>query len=952
MSEDIPEPSTEEDTPNEQQRKLVENHEGIYLADAGPGTGKTFTITCRYAEMLSHGIDPDDILLVTFTESAADEMKRRVIDRSEYDIASLRDAPINTFHGHCNRILNEDGFDAPRYLGIQDNVASSTNLIEDEVVENSEFRSFYHRFVDRHPEYEDLYRAVRDPESLLGLVKSLAAKGAIPTDDGWFSGTGEYLHGDFGEFISSFEEVNRQRGGSQSKLRDDLNDIFRNKTFPRRAPSEGEIRGGGKTVERGVVEDAFGEDREHLKQFVHDLYYEYLEHTLSRNYLNFSFLLALTYVLLHENHRVRDEWSHEYVILDEFQDTSEIQLKLAMLLSERDNICAVGDWKQSIFSFQYASVDNILRFEERLSLYKEELNDGYERVEYPVEDVNEVPLRKNYRSTGEILSFSPKMLTLKGKKEEDVDAESILDSVTELDPGRDVDPKNTDIDAFTTEDEIDGVLSEVERIVDNPEYMVEKEDGERRIEHDDIAILTRTRDFGVDLYERARELGVPAGYEGGVDLFNTDAAKLLLAWLRILDDEDSREGWSVVLEHAGYKLDETRHILDKADYPEDMVSFRNELRQQPNIASVAGVVFGRYGMKDGFTDEIISRVQDAFDSSYMNLGELVDYIEKNIDQGTTYEVDSNLDENTVNIHTIHSVKGLEYPVVFVSNMNEHRFPSSNSGGSVISYDGTAGVRQSKLFVDEDGTDAYVYDNWREAVVSACLPNDYDEERRLLYVAVTRAEDYVFFTSETGSEGRFFQELPIEPREVEPDIEASQHSTESREELVVTTEVEPATVKITPHDIMDEFRSEGGRGRKFGQDVHDFAEAYAKDIDVYPDNDDEENVAEFLDSLCGELRTEERCLLPVETGKRRYVFDGVADLVCVSDDEVRVVDYKTDTHSNGHQEYAKQVSIYYHTLDEVFPNKKIRATVFYTAEGDPVDIDPMSMEQIRGTLSKI
>ena len=508
-------------SPNDRQQEIVENHEGIYLADAGPGTGKTFTITCRYAEMLESGIDPDDILLVTFTESAAEEMKRRVIDRSEYDIASLRDAPINTFHGHCNRILDEDGFDAPKYLGVDDSVTSSTRVIEDEAVETSEFRSFYHRFVDRHPEYEDLYRAVREPESLLDLVKSLAAKGAIPTSDGWFGDTEKYLHGDFDEFMSSFEEVNQQRGGSQSKLRKKLNDVFRDKLFTPTAPDEMEVRGEGKTVDRAVGEEAFNENREHLKRFVHDLYYEYLEHALSRNYLNFSLLLVLTYVLLHENHRVREETSYEYVVLDEFQDTSEIQLKLAMLLSEKENICAVGDWKQSIFSFQYASVDNILEFEERLSRYKNELNDGHKRVDYPVDDIERVPLEKNYRSTQQILDFSPQMLTLKGKKDEEVD-ESILDRVTELDADREVESQNTGIDAFVSEDEVDAVLAEVERVVGNPEYFIEEDDGTRELKYNDIAVLTRTRDFGVDLYERAREIGVPAGYEGGVELFGTE----------------------------------------------------------------------------------------------------------------------------------------------------------------------------------------------------------------------------------------------------------------------------------------------------------------------------------------------------------------------------------------------------------------------------------------------
>lgn len=133
--------------PKGRQVELVENTEGIYLADAGPGTGKTFTVTHRYVEILRRGADPDDVLLMTFTDSAAKEMKRRIIDEVEeaegedleYGVPDLRDAPISTFHSYCNRLLRETGFSAPRHLGIRDDVSSSTTVLEDNVVENWEF---------------------------------------------------------------------------------------------------------------------------------------------------------------------------------------------------------------------------------------------------------------------------------------------------------------------------------------------------------------------------------------------------------------------------------------------------------------------------------------------------------------------------------------------------------------------------------------------------------------------------------------------------------------------------------------------------------------------------------------------------------------------------------------------------------------------------------------------
>jgi ATP-dependent helicase/nuclease subunit A len=949
--------------PKGKQKNLVENTEGIYLADAGPGTGKTFTITHRYVETLRRGASPDDVLLMTFTNSAASEMRNRIIDEArrseevEYGVADLRDAPISTFHSYCSRILQESGFSAPRHLGIQDDVSSSTNVLEDEAVETSEFRDFYHRFIERHPEYDDLYRVVNRPSNLLELVKSLAAKGVIPTRDGWFGETAEYLHGDREEFMRKFHEMNRSPDGNNSDINSKLSGITDDKDFP--DPPDVEALREGSQIDPEVAEDAFDEDRDDLLAFVHDIYFEYMEYALDRNYLNFGFLLAFAYVLLHEDHRTRERVAFDYVVVDEFQDTSEIQLKLTMLLSASNNICVVGDWRQSIFSFQYASVDNILDFDERLREYEEELNsDGKTRIPYPVDDIEEVKPRRNYRSTQAILDFAPKAFDLRGKKSEGVSSEDTLGEEPELTAVED--SVHTEIDAFVSEDEIDLILARIEKLVNNTEYLVEDdgEGGTRTLDYDDIAVLTRTRAFGVDLYDRARELGLPVAYEGGVDLYNTDEAKLLLAWLRILEDRESQKGWAVVLEDEGYTLDETKWIIEENEYPESMLEFRERLAEQPDIASVASRVFARYGRRDGFTDEIINQVQSAFDSSYMNLGDLISYISTNIEDGTTYEVDSRLDDDTVNIHTIHSVKGLEYPVVFVSNINSHNFPSSGGGWpSNIKYDETLGVRQRKVYLDEDdGVPPYDYDNWNYAFASKCLPTEYDEERRLMYVAMTRAENYLYFTAEQDKESLFFEDLDIEPTRIDASVSPQERTDTERRELTVGEIEDKEHIKVSPsmlgHD--DEDSGEGGRpgrGKEFGQEVHDFAEAYAMDVaDEIEETDesgyrDKKNVAEYIDSLEGEFHTEKRCLLPVEDDDHKLLVDGLADLVCVGEEEVVVVDYKTDLTRESHDGYRKQISVYHRVLEEVFSHKSVRSELFYTADDDSVEVDPLSRKEI-------
>jgi len=138
-----------------------------------------------------------------------------------------------------------------------------------------------------------------------------------------------------------------------------------------------------------------------------------------------------TFAMLCEDHSLRESIQFDHVLVDEFQDTSEIQFKLALLLAGTDNLCVVGDWKQSIYGFQYASVDNIRRFEERLQTYKRELNGDYARVDFLVDDVNEISLVENYRSTQSILDFSGHSLTLPATGSEEVDTE-IQDDITSL----------------------------------------------------------------------------------------------------------------------------------------------------------------------------------------------------------------------------------------------------------------------------------------------------------------------------------------------------------------------------------------------------------------------------------------------------------------------------------------------------------------------------------------
>lgn len=936
--------------PNPQQSKIIENSDGIYLVDAGAGTGKTFAVTRRYANIIEKkDVDPEDVLLVTFTKNAAEEMKKKVVDICEsYTPARMREAPICTFHSLCNQIIDTHGFEAPHLLGIEDSITSSTVIIENEVLERQEFENFINRFIEDHPNYKDFYRIIRDFTELLYLIKSLASKGIFPTRQGWFMNGEKYLNGNIEKFKEHFDKANepRNEGKKQSELRSRLSS-FDKKCYTEDAPDKEKIRGtrGCKQVDEKFAEKAFRENREELKRFVHDVYYEYIKYSLSRNYLNFGFLMMFAYVLLHENHELRNEINYEYVMIDEFQDTSEIQFKLSLLLAKRDNICAVGDWKQSIYSFQYADVENIRNFEERLQRYKSELNSNYPRIDYQVEEVKNLPLTKNYRSTQEILDFSEQSLTLEATRKEDLDEKKIEDEILSLESKK-ARGGSTKIEAFKSEKEKEAILKKIQEIVGNPRYKV-GEDELREPDYEDILVLTRTSKFGLKLQEKAREYGVPLVYEGGTEIFKTDPAIILLAWLRILDYIDSRRGWSVVLEEAGYTLDEVKHILEEKEYPKNMLEFLEELEDSRDVSEVARQIFNRYGINNAFADKIIEVLQTTFSNTYMSTGRLIQFIEDNIGHDVKYEVDNTPEKNVVKVRTIHAEKGLEHPIVFISDINQNRFPSTVGKSRRIDYEDPVGLRQRKKYSDRNLP--YVYDNWKAEILFNCLTGDYDEERRLMYVAMTRAKRYLFFTSEKDRSSRFFDGLDIKPEEIEPELEEVKEEEREVDKFEIEEPRIRAPAKRSVHSIMEIEEVEEGKGKRYGKRVHFFAEKYAKGEDIKPQNKDEENIRDLLDELDGELLVEESCFLPLQTEERKIILTGVMDLVHVDNNSVRVLDYKTDRDRKNEDEYRKQLSAYYQVLNEIFADKEVIASIFYTYEGEMVEVEPLSKAQLKKAL---
>ncbi|MCK5107778.1 MAG: UvrD-helicase domain-containing protein, partial [Nanoarchaeota archaeon] len=407
---------------NPGQQKVIESTEGIFLVDAGAGTGKTFAITKRYIHLLDEGIKPSQILLVTFTNNAAENMKDKIINDSyqKHNIKELLDANISTFHSFCNTLLKQHGFSVPKILGINDNLSMNYQIIENKVLEERMFRQFFNKFQKKHiKDYSEFFDLINNKTNLpLYLIKKLCCHGIFPTKTGWFNNGEELLIGNWERYQKIFQEINKEKLTEKGNKKDsDIAATFRMKLRYKsyHQKLEENLVFNGKSINGNIAKECFDEDRKELLDFIHKLYFEYVVYSIKRNKLNFDFLIMLTFIMLFKDHKLREQASFDYVMVDEFQDTNEIQFMLTLLLMKTNNLCVVGDWKQGIYGFRNATIENVTLFDERLDYFKKILNTDYERVKFSIEH-KKLSFDINYRSAQNILNFSENALLVKGSE--------------------------------------------------------------------------------------------------------------------------------------------------------------------------------------------------------------------------------------------------------------------------------------------------------------------------------------------------------------------------------------------------------------------------------------------------------------------------------------------------------------------------------------------------------
>lgn len=639
---------------NEPQRNAVLQKDGPMIIIAGAGSGKTRVLTYRIAHLMQQGIDPFNILSLTFTNKAAREMKERIAGVVGYSEA--KNLWMGTFHSVFARILRSeaDKLGFPSNFTIydtQDAVRLITAIIKEMNLD------------------KDRYKA----KQILSRISSF--KNSLITVRAYFNNS-------------------------------DLQEADLHASRPR----------------------------------VGDIYKEYVERCFKAGAMDFDDLLLRTNELLSRFPEVLAKYQNRfrYIMVDEYQDTNHSQYLIVRALADRfQNICVVGDDSQSIYSFRGANINNILNFQK----------------DYP--DVKTFKLEQNYRSTSNIVKA----------------ANSVIDkNKTKLDK-----------EVWTANDA--GESIKIMRSISDGEEgrFVAQSIWENQMNHqmsnNDFAILYRTNAQSRAIEDALRKKDIKYKIYGGISFYQRKEIKDLLSYLRLLINPNDEEALkriinypargigattidklTVAANHYKKSIFDILQNLDRVDLKINsgtknklqnfllmMQRFKVEA-QTLNAFEIADLVVKKTQLvrdlqKDG-TPEGVNKVENVqellngikdFISDKIETGEdasLTAFLE---DVALATDFDSEKDDTPrVSLMTIHLSKGLEYPFVYIVGLEESLFPSAMSMNT-----------RSEL----------------------------EEERRLFYVALTRAEKVAYLTyAQTryrwgkltdGEPSRFLEEIDEE-----------------------------------------------------------------------------------------------------------------------------------------------------------------------------------------------
>ncbi len=978
-------------TENESQKMIIDRREGFVVADAGPGTGKTHTVTARCMEILRDGLKGPKrrTAMLTFTRNAAAEMQERLIGKATVDymtgidekppaekarlmdeykriVSSIRDMFVGTFDSFCLSIVKKSPGTVSRFFRFDEELTSSATTTENETLNRVFFRRFISEWLEDHGNEEEYgeFPAIiaSDPLSVYSLIERLMCMGIIPMKSGGWFGSNLRDHSDD---VGPAGEPLELRGdpelvetllceaidGWNAKPSDSTRILAKDKCM-NSAFADGLDR---ENPTYGDAANAAYDDRDALLKTVHDIYYEFIRKSVATDHLTFGLTACFAFIILYENQEVREgPASYDYLIVDEFQDTNTLQMMISMMVLKSPNLCVVGDWRQGIYGFRYVSVENITEFESRLRSLRSFLNDdGVKRVRYSIssEDIFRKQLSTSYRSSRAVIHTAYTALVTKATEKEDIDPEYRERIMSEeISPGSDELERETSVVKVLCADKGEEVNETVRRIiafVKNKTPIFDSDKGEwRDARFGDIAVLCRKTESCRQIYRACRKHNIPAFLQGDMQIMNTAEGKLLLAWLKFVENGTDSRGIVPILAFMGYSANEiARMISNEGKLPPEIERAREVLRRKTRrLADFISFVYDFHGIDNDISQAISDVISTAHKGSLMTISGVVSMMEEDIRNRTSYPVDGHPESNAVIIQTVHKSKGLEYPYVIIPFLDARVFPSTANDRGLFAYSEVMGIRCANTLVTMANGDVVEDGSWKTAIVRKWMPRDYDEERRLFFVAISRAKQHVCFIAGKGGSS-FFKNIcctaESEPGTGEiPVLDSDVFAAIDAPVLPPVHSVRPISLGV--HAIMgvsEEKEFEGdsivGKGMNYGTRVHRSAEMIANGTELAEKAFEEMPELVFirkeLDRIreCTQFNTEIECTLHLDVRGRAVVLNGNMDLMAVGKDSVLIYDWKTDASQKFRDEYRLQLSVYAACAKRYFPDKDVRAYIVWT-----------------------
>ena len=448
------------------------------------------------------------------------------------------------------------------------------------------------------------------------------------------------------------------------------------------------------------------------------IFVAYVQRCRQANAMDFDDLLVLTHRLFGEHEEIRQKYAarFDYILVDEYQDTNHVQMSIVMqLCKEKLRVCAVGDDSQSIYSFRGANIDNILNYQKQLKgtrLFK---------------------LEQNYRSTQTIVKAANSLIKFnRNQIKKDVYSENAVGEKLQYKP------------AYSDKEEAVIVAKDIKRI--------KRQDD---CGYHDFAILYRTNAQSRSFEEEFRKQGIPYRIYGGLSFYQRKEIKDIIAYFRLVANPDDEEAikriinypargigattvmkiadcahqnqvsfWEVIGEPAHYGLNVNKGTLAKLDNFRLLISSFIERSHTTDVYELGDAIIKESGISqdimsgrdaddlarqenlEEFLSGMSAFVEERREEGRMDEAFLTDYLQ---DVALLTDADSEgaKDEPRVSLMTVHAAKGLEFATVFIVGLEENIFPSPLAAMSV---------------------------------------RELEEERRLLYVAITRAEKHCILTN--------------------------------------------------------------------------------------------------------------------------------------------------------------------------------------------------------------